>query len=238
MKWFLFTAACIVALIALGVLAVDQRDVIWEGRTPQCGYCRAELERFAVVCPDCRRSQDWYPHKETCRWCLDKADAERMEDILDELGVKEEPLPGALAEFPIGYFKAMDEGACTFCGGLGAVMEDGREVTCPVCFGDKHCIACGGDRVVVLGEEWAHKRALARAEARRRAERRSEITQLPVDYAVLLRRDVEAVRGHEQAEALSDARGRRLLDRARERVRRAFAALREEWEHRDRTGAG
>ena len=78
MKWLLFTSASVVALIALGILAVDERDVIWESRQPLCGYCRAALAPHAVVCRECDRSLDWRSSKEECGWCLDRTDVDHL----------------------------------------------------------------------------------------------------------------------------------------------------------------
>lgn len=229
MKWFVFTVACVAALVTLGVLAVDERDVAWEGRTPLCGYCRAELRPFAVVCPDCDRSLDWLSRSEECRHCLDKRDVELMTDLMEALRVKAEPLPGALSAFPMAYFKGMTEGACTYCGGIGHVLEAGAKLDCPVCLGTEKCLACAGDRGVVIGDEGAARRLASWREALERAETRSDLTGLPVEYAGMLREAVRDLRGHAEAESLKDAHGRGLLDRAREKVSRAFAALREEY---------
>jgi hypothetical protein len=243
MTWFLFTAACAAALIALGVLAVDERDVVWEATfenlepapqdearqvarwQPRCGYCRAALRPFAVVCPDCDRSLDWLPHKEECRWCLADQDVDYMNDLFDALKTEDEPLAGPLASFPIAYFKGMQEGACSYCGGLKHVMKDGAEVDCPVCFGGGKCIACGGDRSVVLGDESAAGRLQEWREAVAQAEDRSRLTGQPVEYALLLRDAVRDLRGYAEAEHLSDARKMGLLHQGRQRVEEAFRAL-------------
>ncbi|MGH7162630.1 MAG: hypothetical protein ACREID_04030, partial [Planctomycetota bacterium] len=164
MKWLAFTGACVAGLVALGILAVDERDVVWEGRAAFCPYCRAPLELYAVSCKECARTLDWASNVEECRWCLHPDDAEALKEWFDSLGLKRDPLPGALAEFPIAYFEAIEAGACSHCGGLGRVLASGREAACPVCRERKRCIACGGDRTVVVGDAAAHRRALERAE--------------------------------------------------------------------------
>jgi hypothetical protein len=232
MKWLAFTGVCVAVLITLGLLAVDERDIVWEGRQAFCPYCRAEMPRLALVCAECRRSVDWTSHQEPCRWCLNRTDVKHMNALFDDLQFESDPLPGALGAFTIAYFRSMDEGACTYCGGLGEVLENGVDVVCPVCRGEKLCVACGGDGAVTVGDEGAHRRELDRRRARDLAEARAEVTGLPLKRALLTDQDVEALMGHAEAETLTDEHGRNLLTRARARVKRAFEALDEARERR------
>jgi len=225
MKWLIFTGACVAVLVTLGILAVDERNVIWEGRTPLCPYCRSELPNQAIVCKECGRSIDWVSHSETCRWCLSRKDVEHMTNLFDRLKVAKGPLPGELREFPQAYFRTMEAGACAYCGGLGKVMVDGKEVTCPVCRGARRCIACGGDRRVELGDPVAARHLRERHAARELAERRAELTGLPLKLTLLVDQDVDALRGYVEAETLTGEQGRNLLEMARARVKRAFRAL-------------
>ena len=158
-----------------------------------------------------------------CDWCLDKSDVEHMRDLFLGLGMQEEPLPGALAAFPKAYFLAMEEGSCTYCGGNGAVIS---EQPCPVCRGDKSCIACAGDRLVVIGDEGAYRRMRERLRVRRRAERRAGVTERPLRYSMLLDDDVTAVRGFAEAERLEEVG--QLLERAHTKLEEAFRALHDE----------
>lgn len=242
MKWYVFTAACVAALVAVGVLAVDERDVEWEQAAdghwvPLCGYCRGELKRLAVVCPNCDRSLDWVEHRAPCTWCLDSHDADHLHDLLLKLDAQEEPLPGALAAFPKAYFLAMDEGSCTFCGGNGAVAEaGGRSGNCPVCQGHKRCIACGGDRIVVIGTQGAYRKLTERVRARRLAERRAKLTDRPLVASMVLREDVEALRGYIELEQYPLTR--QLLECARTKLERAFKALHEETQRQKKLATG
>ncbi|MCK6461799.1 MAG: hypothetical protein L6Q95_18115 [Planctomycetes bacterium] len=236
MKWVLFTSGCVVALVALGFLAVDERDVVWEGRKPLCGYCRAELAHHAVVCRECNRSLDWRPTTEECRWCLERKDLDHLLRIYRELE-KEEPLPAPLAPYE-AYFEAIDVGACTYCGGIGMVMENGEQAACPVCRGDKRCVACAGTRSVVIGDDGAHRRASEREDERVRAKVRGVVTDLPLNDGVLVDKDVEALRGYVEAEDLTDLHGRRILDLARERMKAAFRTLHEEHTKRAKAPGG
>jgi len=232
MKWYVFTALCIAALVTVGVLAVDERDVEWEQAAdghwaPLCGYCRGELERLAVVCPNCDRSLDWIEHRAPCTWCLDNHDADHLHDLFVKLDAKVEPLPGALATFPKAYFLAMDEGSCIYCGGTGAVTEAaGRTGNCPICLGHKRCIACGGDRVVVIGDQFAYRKLTERTRARRLAERRAKLTDRPLVASMVLREDVESLRGYHELEQYPLTG--ELLERARAKLEQAFRALHEE----------
>lgn len=237
MKWLLFTSASVLALIALGILAVDERDVVWEGRKPLCGYCRAELGPHAVVCRECDRSLDWRSNKEECRWCLDRNDVDHLLALYKELA-EGAPLPeSVLAYGP--YFDSIDVGSCTYCGGVGKVVDAGNNVACPVCRGLERCIACGGSRSVVIGDEGAHRRALEREDVRRRAQTRAAVADLPLKDEMLLDEDVAALRGNVEAEELRDSAGNKLLDEmALERLKGAFRALHEEHDKRKKQQGG
>ncbi len=234
MKWLLFTSASVVVLIALGILAVDERDVVWEGRAPFCGYCRAELPYHAVVCRECDRSLDWRSTKEECTWCLDRKDVDHLLGLHRELAAGG-PLPAELAAFE-PYFAAIEAGECTYCGGAGTIVEAGAERDCLVCRGGRRCMACGGSRFVVIGDEGAHRRALERADARTRAQERAATTDLRLNVEMLVDEDVAALKGHVEAEQLCDPSGRKLLELARERMKAVFRAVHAEHDRRAKGG--
>jgi hypothetical protein len=238
MKWLAFTSACVAALVLLGILAVDERDVIWEGRQPQCGYCRSSILPYAVVCPVCDRSLDWRPAREECRWCLDRHDADHIKRLYEEIDEGKGPVPEALAEYGTRYFDSIDVGACTYCGGIGSVADGNGKKDCPVCRGDQRCIACGGTRSVVVGDEAARRQALERTDARERAEARARMVDLPLNDGLLLDGDVAALRGHAEAEGLRDEKGNSLLELARARVTAAVKALHAEHARRAKERAG
>jgi hypothetical protein len=236
MKWLLFTSASVLALIALGILAVDERDVVWEGRKALCGYCRAELASHAVVCRECDRSLDWRSHKEECRWCLDRNDVDHLLGLHKDLA-EGAPLPDSVLAYG-PYFDSIDVGNCTYCGGVGKVMSEGAETDCPVCRGGERCIACGGSRSVVIGDEGAHRRACEREDARTRAQTRAAVADLPLKAGMLLDEDVAALRGYAEAEGLRDSAGNGLLEMAHERLKCAFRALHEEHDKRKKQQGG
>ncbi len=236
MKWLVFTGFCVVLLITLGALAVDERDVVWEGRKTLCPYCRVDLPSLANVCRECNRSVDWSPQQEECRWCLPRTDIGYLQDMIDELDL-EEPLPKSLAGFQLAYFRAIDEGACTYCAGLGAVMEGTAEVRCPVCRGRKRCIACDGDRGVMVGDPAKYRVLLARQDARRRAEERAKLTGLPLNRSALSDQDIEELAGYVEIESLVDDRDRSPLETARARAKDAFKKIRKEFDRRPRRNA-
>lgn len=239
MKWFLFTSGCVIALVTLGVLAVDERDVVWEGRQPLCPYCRAEVRLGSVACPDCDRSFDWRSHREECRWCLSQEDVEHLQKVYRELKDAEGPLPDDVAEFG-PYFEAIDAGNCTFCAGIGKVIEGGKEIDCPVCRAKNggRCIACGGSRSVVVGDDGAHRRLAERTDARQRAMERATVADLHLNAEMLVDEDVAALKGYVEVEQLCDAAGRDLLDLAHERVKAAFRVLHEERARRVKQTSG
>ena len=223
--WIAVTGVFVAGLVTLGVLAVDERNVVWEGRAALCPYCRAPLPNLAHACGECRRTVDWSPTSETCTHCLSAEDVQHLRNAFEALATKEEPLPGALAAFPVAYFDAMQPGGCVYCAGLKKVLDGGREkVDCPVCRSDGRCIACGGGRSVVIGDEAGHRRLLERRAVWGRARSSAELTRLAVARARLVDEDVRSLRGFLEAEEqLGD-----LLLRARDRIAAAFAALHEE----------
>ena len=222
MKWLVFTGACVAALISLGVLAVDERDALWEGRLALCPYCREELNSYALQCLHCRRTVDWVSTEEACRWCLSAEDVKILRDGLAALKLdKGDPLP----EFTRPYLLSIETGDCTYCGGLGSVMNGRGEMTCPVCRGRKRCIACEGGRKVVIGDKRAHQRALERKQAWQEALRREALTHLKLRREKLLDEDVKALRGFAEIETVVDDAGDNLLERASARVAQAFKAI-------------
>jgi hypothetical protein len=152
----------------------------------------------------------------------------------------DEPLPDELKAFPRPYLLAIEEGACTYCGGVGNVMADGAdaEKPCPICRGDGFCIGCNGDRVVVVGDRQAHLRRLERDRIWDEAVTREKLTRLELLRDELIDDDVDALRGHAEAEALQDREGDNMLEKARARVRDAFAAIHAAVEKRKAAGTG
>jgi hypothetical protein len=223
MKWLWLASSgiAVAALVALGVLSVDERDVVWEGRRALCPYCRGELPNLALTCPTCRHTLDWVPAKETCRHCLSRENVEHLRNAFAELGTGAGPQPGALAPFGAAYFEVMQPGACTYCAGLGEVVDGVRNVPCPVCRGEGHCIACGGSRSVALGDPAGWSRLLARREVWERAQDSAALTRLPINADELREADVRALHGYVEAEEPLSG----LLAKARARIDEAFAAL-------------
>lgn len=222
MKWLVFTGAFVAALIWLGVKAVEERDALWEGRSPLCPYCREELNAYALACRHCARGVDWNSTKESCRWCLSGEDVKILRDGVAVLKLdKGDPLP----EFTRPYLLSIETGDCTYCGGLGSVMNGQGEMTCPVCRGDKRCIACKGGGKIVIGDEQAHQRALERKQAWQEALRREALTHLKLRRKKLVDEDVKALRGFAEVETVMDEAGDNLLERASARIARAFEAI-------------
>ncbi len=225
MRWLSFTGICIVAFVTLGILAVDERDVVWEAGEPLCPYCRAVLRPLAISCKECRRTVDWVGTTVPCPGCLDSADVDHMRDRFDALALPATTMPAWLMAFPQGYFHVMDRGACGFCAGLKQIGEAAAARPCPVCRGDGRCVLCGGDRLVEVGSEQVHRRALERRREWAEGERREKLTHLPLQRDKLVDRDVSELRGSIEASSIRDEAGRNLVDRAREQLAAAFAAL-------------
>lgn len=226
MKWLAFTLVVVAALVALGVLAVDERDVEWEGRQPYCPHCRAKVATYAVACPACDRTFDWEANREPCKWCLSKEDAELLRDGLDALELPgDQPLPSPLARFTKPYLLAIEAGACTYCGGLGNVVSGQEEMPCPVCRGGGRCVACAGRRTVTVGSKQAHLRMLERTRRWAAAQEREKLTRMPLRKGPLVDEDVDSLAGFVQAEQLVGEDGEALLLRARQKIRDVFSAL-------------
>ena len=229
MKWLAFTIAVVVALVALGVMAVVPSTVIWEARQPHCPSCRAEINLYAELCAACDRSLSWDSKEEECRWCLSKDDVQYLRDAYGDLELNGKKHSGLLAQFPVAYFRVMEPGACTYCAGLGKLNEGEAEVTCPVCRGlnKNKCIGCEGDRELVVGDEDAHRTAGERRVAWARARYRSGMTRRTMRKSALVDQDVEALSGYVEAEEIVDERGSPLLKRAQTRAALAYEALEE-----------
>jgi len=235
MKWLSFTGICVVAFVALGILAVDERNVVWEAGEPLCPYCRAVLRPLAISCKECRRTVDWVGTTLPCSCCLDSADVDHMRDRFDALDLPAAPAPEWVAAFPQGYFHVMDRGACGYCAGLKQIGTGTAVRPCPVCRGDGRCVLCGGDRLVEVGSEQIHRRVLERRREWEEGERREKLTHLPLQRDKLIDRDVSELRGHLEAGAVLDESGKRLVELARGQIAAAFAALADE---HDRRAAG
>ncbi len=235
MKWLSFTGLCVVGLVALGILAVDERNVVWEAGQPLCPYCRSAMEPLAITCKGCRGRVDWVGTTLPCSCCLDSPDVDHLRDRFDALALPPAAAPPWLAAFPGGYFHVMDRGACGYCAGLKQIGEGGEARPCPICRGDGRCILCGGDRVVEVGNEQVHRRLLERRREWEEGERREKLTRLALQRDRLVDRDVGELRGFLEAASIRDGEGRLLVERAREQLAAAFAALAHE--HDLRLGA-
>ena len=225
MKWLVFTAACVVALVALGVLAVDERNVFWEGREPHCPYCRADVAFYAITCKECRKNFDWEPRTEPCRWCLERDEARVLRQRYETLA-KPGDLPASRPPAYAAFVMSIGAGDCTFCGGLGKIVEHGAEgQECPVCFNGKRCIGCKGNRETLVGHPAAQRARQARLAERERLRRRESATGIAPRLDELLAGDVSALAGYAEAEELRDAGNRRLLQLGMDRVRHASDAV-------------
>jgi len=225
MKWIFFTGACVVSLITLGILAVDERDVVWEDRTPLCPHCRAELAYYSLACRQCSHTLDWTPTQEPCVWCVDRETARVMRDAYATVRIAGEAHPERLAAWSPAYFREMEAGACAYCGGQGSIGADAERKACPVCRGRKDCIGCDGSRAVIIGDERAHRRMTRRRRAWAEALRRAELTGRQMNERALRNDDALAVAGHIEAETLAAPDGRVYLSIGLERTREALDAV-------------
>ncbi len=216
-RWLLFTGVCVASLIALGIQAVDERDVIWEGRSAFCPYCRSELPFYAMACKECRRTLDWTATQETCGWCFDRETALLLKETYETVRTSTGSHPGELVAWAPSYFREMSAGDCGYCAGLGKVGSAEEKEACPVCRGGRDCIACDGSRSAIVGDVRADRRLLRHRAIREQEERRAELTGIPADNEALLNDEVFALQGYVEVETLSGPNGRLVksaLDRA------------------------
>ena len=227
MKWLVFTTVVVASLITLGYMAVVPPSVVWEARQPHCPRCRGEINHYAKLCAACDRSLSWDAKEEECRWCLSKDDVQYLRDAYGDLILDGAKHVGLMEAFPEAYFRVMEQGACTFCAGLGKVSDGEADVTCPVCRGAKQCIGCEGDRELIVGDEDAHRTAQERRVAWDRAKHRAGMTRRTMRKSALVDKDVEELTGYVEAEEIVDERGSPLLKRAQARAALAYEALEE-----------
>ena len=224
-KWLLFTGVCVASLIALGIQAVDERDVIWEGRDASCPYCRSELPHYAMACKECQRTLDWTATQENCGWCLDRESALLLKETYERVRTHTGSHPVELGGWTPSYFRKMDAGDCGFCAGIGKIGAAEEKKTCPICRGGRDCIACDGSRSLIVGDVRAGRRLLRHRTIREQAQRRAGLTGIPTDNNALLNDEVFALQGYVEVETLSGPGGR-LVQSALDRAVEALGAVR------------
>jgi hypothetical protein len=168
LRWLVSTGLIVGALVLLGILAMDQKDVVWAGGKPHCPHCRSDTPMFSTRCPVCREPYDWVeePHDDSpyCSHCMSPGEQEWLrtkrealekahgEDAFVQRVSKATGFDAATAR---EWLRDLGAGQCGWCGGTGRDLSapaepPGRKV-CPVCLGAKKCIGCGGDSRVAVG---------------------------------------------------------------------------------------
>lgn len=167
MGWLVVTGLVVLTLVALSMFALDRPDVVWAAGKAQCPHCRSDVHPYGRRCPTCREEFDWVPTSDetspVCARCLSPAQDEWVRERRRVLG--EEKAAARLAEAlrvapaaATEYLAVVGRGQCGYCGGTGtdlAAAGAKDRPPCPVCLGDRRCIACGGDRRVLVGLELA-----------------------------------------------------------------------------------
>ena len=224
-KWLIFTGLCVASLVALGIQAVDERDVVWEGRDASCPYCRSELPFYAMACKECQRTLDWTATQEICAWCLDRKTTLLLKETYETVRTSAGLHPGELVAWAPSYFREMDAGDCGYCAGTGKTGSAEEKKPCPICRGGRDCIACDGSRTVIVGDVRADRRLLRHRAIREQQERRAGLTGIPADNDALLNDEVFALQGYVEVETLSGPDGR-LVQTALDRAVKALTAVR------------
>ena len=166
LMWLVVTGAIVAGLVGLSYLALDKPNVVWSEGAPHCPHCRTVVALYARRCPACREEFDWAATSDDdgprCSKCLAPSEDEwlraRRTKLGEETSVKRVAAALGLApEAASSYLKSIALGDCAYCGGTGRDLaaKASSSTVCPVCFGEKRCIACDGDRHVRVGLEAA-----------------------------------------------------------------------------------
>jgi len=166
-RWWILTVVVVAVLLGISALALDRPNVVWEGETALCPHCRTSVPPFSTRCPTCEERYDWTPVPEETsprsKWSLNASEAQYVRDRVDALGddAAAERTAEALG-ISVGsatlYLEHVGRGRCGWCGGTGRDLSaTDEDEPCPVCFGKKACIACGGDLRIRVGEKSAHR---------------------------------------------------------------------------------
>jgi hypothetical protein len=166
-RWWILTVIVVAVLLGISALALDRPNVVWQGDSALCPHCRTEVPSYSSRCPTCEERYDWTPVPDETsprsRWSLSTSEAQFVRERIETLG-PEAAAARAAAALEISpasaalYLEHIGRGRCGWCGGTGRDLatEEG-DAPCPVCFGRKACIACGGDLRVRVGDEGAHR---------------------------------------------------------------------------------
>jgi hypothetical protein len=171
-RWWVLTLAVIGVLVLISMLALDRPNVIWAGETPECPHCRHDVELYSHRCADCGGEFDWFAPSEDeapiSSASLSAQEAEWIRERVKVLGpeVAAQRIAtdtGLNAEAAAAYLASVGRGDCGWCGGtrIDLAAKDGEDAECPACFGSAHCVACGGDRRVLIGDQRAARALLA-----------------------------------------------------------------------------
>lgn len=166
MAWLVVIGAITLALVGLSFVALDKDNVVWRDGRALCPHCRTAVPAGSHRCPTCREEFDWVvPADEdspVCAYCLSPGEDDLLRERRKALGeadavARVAAATGLSEAGATAYLRAAGRGQCGWCGGSGRDLAraDAADALCPVCFGAKHCVFCGGDRRVRVGVEAA-----------------------------------------------------------------------------------
>jgi len=216
-KWVFIAGGVALFIFVLTLIALYQRDVVWNGSQPHCPHCRALVAPYASVCATCRNRFDWVADERPCPVGLSETEVSFLHSISEadaraKVAAAGGTVAGLDADAVVGWLRKIDANECVFCAGTGdalgleagsplAKLSNELDDDCPVCVGEDDCVGCDGDGESEYGDEDAHR--LLEEYVERREGGRPLIGALPsAEVAGSFRRTMSKLAGSSEVDQL------------------------------------